>query len=105
MNKAKELKTTTDLVKHILETVPATRNSDTLLYYRVCDVIDSKSLGLSFGYVLLSMNELKLPGFETVRRSRQKIQQTHPELAGDSTVEAYRVMNEEVFREYARGKS
>ena len=103
MNKAKELKTTTNLVKHILETVPETRNSDTLLYYRVCDAIDSKSLGLSFGYVLLSMNELKLPGFETVRRSRQKIQQTHPELAGKE-VEAYRMMNEEVFREYARGQ-
>ena len=103
MNKSKELKTTTELVKHILETVPETRNSDTLLYYRVCDAIDSKSLGLSFGYVLLSMNELKLPGFETVRRSRQKIQQTHPELAGKE-VEGHRMMNEEVFREYARGK-
>ena len=103
MNKAKELKTTTDLVKHILETVPATRNSDTLLYYRVCDAIDSNSLGLSFGYVLLSMNELKLPGFETVRRSRQKIQQTHPELAGKE-VEGNRMMNEEIFREYAKGK-
>lgn len=103
MNKSKELRTTTDLVKHILETVPATRNSDTLLYYRVCDAIDSKSLGLSFGYVLLSMNELKLPGFETVRRSRQKIQQAHPELAGKE-VEGYRMINEEIFREYARGK-
>jgi hypothetical protein len=103
MNKAKELRTTTDLVKHILETVPATRNSDTLLYYRVCDAIDSKSLGLSFGYVLLSMNELKLPGFETVRRSRQKIQQAHPELAGKE-VEGHRMINEEIFREYARGK-
>ena len=105
MNKANELKTTTKLVKHILETVPETRSSDTLLYYRVCDAIDSKTLGLSFGYVLLSMNELKLPGFETVRRSRQKMQEKHPELACDSTVAAYRKMNEEAYREYARGKS
>ena len=103
MNKAKELKTTTDLVKHILETIPETRNSDTLLYYRVCDAVDSQSLGLSFGYVLLSMKDLKIPGFETVRRSRQKLQATYPELAGKE-VEGHRMMNEEIFREYAKGK-
>ena len=103
MNKEKELKTTTELVKHILETVPETRNSDTLLYYRVCDAVDSQSLGLSFGYVLLSMNNLKLPGFETVRRSRQKIQQQYPELSGDKVKEK-RKENEQIFKEYALGE-
>ena len=44
-----------------------------------------------------------LPAFESVRRTRQKLQAAHPELAGDSNVEAQRMLNEGVFKEYARG--
>ena len=105
MNKAKELKTTTNLVRDILEHDPAARSNDDYLYYAVCSRIDDASVNLPFWKVILNRKEYNLPAFESVRRSRQKMQEKHPELAGDSTVEAYRVMNEEVFREYARGKS
>lgn len=37
------------------------------------------------------------------RRTRQKLQQHHPELCGCDEVEAYRVVNEERFKNYARG--
>ena len=40
---------------------------------------------------------------ETVRRTRQKIQAAHPELAGIENVEAMRELREETFRNYARG--
>ena len=105
MNKAKELKTTTNLVREILEHDPAARNNDDYLYYEVCRRINDDSVKLPFWKVILNRKTYNLPAFESVRRSRQKMQEKHPELAGDSTVEAYRVMNEEVFREYARGKS
>ena len=105
MNKSKELKTTTNIVKHILEHDPAARSNDDYLYYVVCSTINGDSVYQPFWKVILNRKEYNLPAFESVRRSRQKMQEKHPELAGDSTVEAYRVMNEEVFREYARGKS
>lgn len=99
----KELKSTTELVKRILETVPKTRNSDNILYYHVCLSVEPEALILSFGYVLLSMKDFKLPAFEIVRRSRQKIQQQFPELAGDKVKEK-RKENEQIFREFARSE-
>ena len=104
MKKTKELKTTTDIVKDILEHDPASRNSDDYLYYMVCRSIDGISVHLPFWKVMLNRKEYNFPAFESVRRVRQKMQEKYPELSGDSTVEAHRILNEEVFREYARGK-
>lgn len=105
MNKSKELKTTTNLVRHILEHDPTARSNDDYLYYVVCSTINGDSVNQPFWKVILNRKSYNLPAFESVRRSRQKMQEKHPELAGDSTVESYRMMNEEIFREYARGKS
>ena len=102
MNKAKELMTTTDIVKGILMEYPNARNNDNLLYIKVCEKINKKLLGKSFQFVLLNLKELDLPQFESVRRTRQKLQAAYPELAGNSTVEGHRTVNETVFREYAR---
>ena len=103
MSKAKELKSTTAIVKDILEHDPMARNSDDYLYYMVCNRIDGICVQLPFWKVILNRKEYGLPGFETVRRSRQHIQEKNPDLAADSTVEAHRDINEEIFREYARG--
>lgn len=103
MSKAKELQTTTELVKDILTKFPETRNSDDLLYFKVCESINALYISLPFWKVMLNRKEYNFPGFETVRRSRQKIQRECPELAGDENVEAGRMLNEEVFREYAKG--
>lgn len=106
MSKAKELITTTDLVRMMLKDHPETRNSDNRLYYMVI-----KNLGkqkgidiesMSMPHFLLHMKEYKLPSIETVGRCRRKIVESHPELAGNSDVEAGRMMNEEVFRDYGR---
>lgn len=102
MGKAKELKTTTDLVKKILEDIPATRNDDLLLYYRVCDSLNPMILNVSFGYGLLSLKEYKLPTFETVSRARKKVQEMYPHLRVSDNVEAGRMLAEETFKTYAR---
>lgn len=103
MNK---LKTTTDIVMNILQNVPKTRNSDNMLYYFVLRTIGNKNGididSMSLPTFLIHMKDFGLPSIETVGRCRRKIVETHPELAGISTVEAGRCVQEEVFREYAR---
>lgn len=103
MSKSKEIQTTQRVVKEILETNEMARNSDMALYVKVCETINPAVLNKPFWVVLMSLKEYNLPNIETVRRTRQKLQAAYPELSGDSKVEAQRVVNEDVFREYARG--
>lgn len=107
MSKATQLMTTTNLVKRLLTEDPQTRNSDSYLYLKVLEHISMQKginlQGLTVPHFLVSMNVLGLPCFETVRRSRQKIQMEHPELKGCRAVQEARADNEQVFRDYARG--
>lgn len=107
MSKAKELITTTKLVKAILEQDERARNSDSFLYFRVLGVLGlDKGIDVNrvpIALFLLNMKEWGFPNFETVRRTRQKIQADYPELAGKEKVQAFRSDNEEIFREYAKG--
>lgn len=102
MGKATELKTTTDLVKDILANIPETRNSDDFLYYKVCERINPILINLPFWKVILNRKKYNFPAFESVRRTRQKLQAEYPEFSGNDDVEGHRKVNEEVFREYAK---
>lgn len=103
-----DLKNTTALVKAILEKDKQCRNSDSLLYLRVVTTVaNQKGIdidGISVPRFLLTLHGAGFPGFETVRRTRQKLQQHHPELAACEAVEDFRMENETAFREYARGE-
>ena len=99
------LKATSHLVKDILETDPQTRNSDSFLYLKVLEnIAEQKDINLQKITVpdFLTSSELPFPGFETVRRSRQKIQATYPELAACDKVEEMRMINESEYRQFAR---
>lgn len=103
-----DLQTTTALVKSILEQDKQCRNSDSFLYLKVLTEI-GKQKGIdidsmSIPYFLLNLHGVGFPGFETVRRTRQKLQQHHPELAACEAVEGFRMENEAEFRAYARGE-
>lgn len=102
-----DLKTTTKLVKHILEDDKQCRNSDSFLYLKVLEHISNEEgyalERMTVPFFLENMNLYGFPGFETVRRTRQKIQQTHPHLAASEAVEEMRMVNEEKFLAYARG--
>ena len=106
MNIPKQLKTTTDIVKYILQKHPQARNSDNELYLRVLGVLGTqKGIDLntmSIPTFFMRLKEYGFPSLETVGRVRRKVVETHPELAGNSTVEAHRILNEETFRDYAR---
>lgn len=102
-----DLKTTTSIVKAILEEDERTRNSDSYLYLKVLEYI-GRQKGMHFhlwtvATLLTSLDEFNLPPFESVRRTRQKVQQTYPHLAACKKVEEQRMANEEVYRAYARG--
>lgn len=108
MNKSKELTTTQDMVKQVLEQSKDARNSDNYLYYRILKMVGTENdidiEKMSVPHFFLHMKEYGcFPAFETVGRTRQKLQASCPELAADSDVEGHRILNEEVYRNYARG--
>lgn len=108
MNNAKNLYVISNIVKAILEQDEQSRNSDSFLYLNVLRIIGSRNgidiNKMSITTFLLNMNKYGFPKFESVRRSRQKIQAEHPELAANSQVESHRKMNERVYRDYAHSK-
>ena len=97
------LKTTAELVKKILEEKPEARNSDYILYSAICERIDRKILNLPFDMVLSLIDKKKVPNFETVRRTRQKVQEEWPELKGNNKTRQARAKKEVEFIEFARG--
>jgi len=103
MDKATELKNTSDIVKVILQKYPDTRNSDDLLYLKVCEYVNGTHISLPFWKVIKDRKDFGYPPFESVRRSRQKIQAEFPELASNKVVQAKRTQNEEIYKEFARG--
>lgn len=102
----KDLKTTTALVQAILEEDPQARNSDSYLYLRVLNTVAEKEhIDLNEIHVidfLLTLHKSPFPPFESVRRTRQKIQEKYPHLSPCKAVEELRAENEEAFLEYAR---
>lgn len=102
-----DLKTTTSIVKTILENCERARNSDSYLYLLVLEYW-SRQNGTDVArwpvaYFLLFMSDFGIPPFESVRRSRQKLQQTYPHLSACKKVAEQRMANEEVYRAYAQG--
>lgn len=98
----KNIRGTSNIVKIILETEPKARNNNDVLYSKVCEHINRETLGVPLHTFLNNRKEFKIPPFESVVRARRKIVKAYPELSADSTVEAYREMNEEIVKNYAR---
>lgn len=97
------LKNTKELVKSILEQDEKTRSSDMQLYFEVCNRLNPEALDAPFCLVIMNLDKLRLPPFESVRRSRQKVQAECPHLAACPEIQVFRAENEETFREFARG--
>ena len=100
-----ELKKTSKLVKAILEQDGRARNSDSFLYLKViehiADVKGYNLYGISVPVFLVSMKEYGFPPFESVRRSRQKIQADFPELAACDKVLEMRMEQKAEYFDYA----
>ena len=96
----KQIRQVAGIVRGILEEHPDTRNSDNLLFIKVVESIDSDLLYKPMMDVLVHAKEYGIPPFESVRRSRQKLQEKFPELRGSKEVEAGREEKEQ-HPEYA----
>lgn len=83
MRRIKDLR---PVVRNILITDERTRDSDTLLFYKVCQTINPVVSGLSFETVLLNYNDLGLPRYESVSRNRRLLQERNPSLRGTEQV-------------------
>jgi hypothetical protein len=94
-----ELKSYTDIVKHILETDEKARNSDNHLYLQVLKLVadkhDIKLDELPVTTFLLHFNDYKFPNYKTIERTRRKIQELYPELSASDKVKEFRKDNEE----------
>lgn len=100
-----DLKAVSAMVKNILMEDSQARNDDNVLYLKVLQRVSNRNSidlqSMTVPVFLLKMREYGLPGFETVRRSRQKVQADNPELAGSAVVRRKRAKQETVYREFA----
>lgn len=102
-----DLKSIAALVQALLEQDTNCRNSDGFLYLRVLFAHAEKN-GINLNTMtipdfLMHHHGTDFPIFESVRRSRQRIQQRHPELSASEKVEAFRTENEAAYLAFARG--
>lgn len=103
----RSLYTVEERVLAILKKNKEARNDDMLLYVLVCRSYfnnkDNDIGQMPFAFVMASYKELNIPHFESVRRSRAKIQSEHPELACSPEVRKARNRCENMYRTYVKG--
>lgn len=97
----KRLKTIEDTVRAVLKKDKEARNDDMLLYLKVCNLCLKDAGAMTFAEIMTGYRLYDLPHFESVRRTRQKLQADCPELAGNLRVRQLRAAQEQVYREYA----
>lgn len=103
MSKTRELKAVSEIVKSVLQCIPETRNDDDLLYMHVINIQNKGIIGMTVVEFLTNRKEWGVSGFETVRRSRQKIQAEFPELGASTDCTEARKDLEGEYRGFARG--
>lgn len=77
------MKDLNEIVKKVLTTSKEARDDDFKVIGYVIKEINPMVMKLTLGQALWNHAELDLPSFETIRRTRQKIQHDHPELRGE----------------------
>lgn len=87
-------------VEAILESNPETRDSDDILYFKFITGINPM---LTTHDVFINRERYGLPPYESVRRTRQKLQEKRPDLRGTKRIQQLRKEREAEFLEYAHG--
>lgn len=91
----------TPKVREILEDFYETRSSDRLLIMKVYSRFYHVPHSTPFVDVILRDD---LPSFESIRRARQRLQAEDVDLRACDEVDAYRRLEEEDYRAFARGE-
>ena len=96
------LKTIESKVRAILEKDEEARNDDMVLYLKVCSSYLRGTGAMPFAEVMSQYRYLGLPSFESVGRTRRKLQALHPELLDSVRIQKLRARQEQQYRKYAK---
>lgn len=100
--KKRDLDTLQKTVKTILENDSRARNSDDYLYSVVCKTISPDCVNAPFGRVISERERWNLPSYDSVGRTRRKLQEKYPELEAFDSTKRNRMDLEMEYRKYAR---
>lgn len=97
-----KLKETKNIVESILNINPRTRDCDNLLIVEVYEHISPGITERPFKEVaMLGGYNDSFPTFETIRRTRQKVQEKKPHLRANKEVEGQRLVLQHKFFDFA----
>lgn len=96
------LKTIERKVRTILAKNEDARNDDMVLYLVLCNACLKDAGALPLAEIMTQYKYLGLPSFESVSRTRRKLQARYPELAGSCPVRKKRSAGEHDYRRYAK---
>ena len=86
-----------DIVRTVLEEHQDARDDDFKVIGHVIKILAPQAMQLTLGQALWNHTKLGLPSFETIRRTRQKLQHDIPELRG--TVYQLRMEKQSEYKE------
>ena len=101
----RNLKTIEGKVRAVMQKDEEARNDDMLLYLKVCNGCLKDTGAMPFAEVMAQYKYLEylgLPSFESVGRTRRKLQAQYPELMGNARVRRLRAAGEKAYRKYAK---
>ena len=90
-----------DIVREVLEEHISTRADDFELIVYVYNKINPSIKDYSFNSVMLGHKDLNIPYFETIRRTRQKLQAQYEYLRPSKDVQIARINKEADYINYA----
>lgn len=100
----KKLRTVESIVRPILEQNEEARNDDMVLYLLVCNDCIRHFHGagtVTFEDIMRNYKAFQIPCFESVRRTRQKLQAALPGLGCTPETRRARKKSESSYKEYA----
>ena len=101
----KKLETVENRVLAVLKEPPEARNDDMKLYLLISKACIYATYGIadfSFEDVMSNYKAYGIPCFESIRRTRQKIQAKYPELGWSPEVRRARHKMQRVYSDYAK---
>ena len=98
----KNLKTIENKVKTILKKNADARNDDKVLYLVLCNLCLDDAGAMPLAEIMMQHKSLGLPSFESVSRTRRRLQEKHPELLGSLRMQKLRARGEKAYRKYAK---
>ena len=96
------LKTIEGKVRAVLQENEDARNDDMVLYLALCNLYLKDAGTMPLAGIMTRHKELGLPSFESVGRTRRKLQEKHPELLGNLRMQKLRARGEKAYRKYAK---